>query len=95
MVRVGTVAIASTKLAGNTTLGANRTYAKLRAEAGKILGEPAETDVREDERFGERRGDELPEELADPNTRAERIREILRRMRDREQKLKAAREPRR
>ncbi len=95
MVRVGTVAIDSTKLAGNTSLEANRTYAKLLAEAEKILGEAAETDAREDERFGERRGDELPEELADPNTRAERVREILRRVRDREQELKAAREQRR
>ena len=95
MVRVGTVAIDSTKLAGDASLGANRTYAKLRAEAEKILGEAAETDAREDELFGDRRGDELPDELADPRTRAERIREILRRVREREQELKAAREQKR
>jgi transposase len=95
MVSVGTVAIDSTKLAGNASLGANRTYAKLRAEAEKILGEAAATDAREDELFGERRGDELPEELADPNTRAERIGEILGRVREREQELKARREQKR
>jgi transposase len=95
MVRVGTVAVDSTKLAGNASLGANRTYAKLRAEAERIVGEAAEIDAREDELFGERRGDELPEELADAATRPERIREILRRVRAQEQELKAARERKR
>jgi hypothetical protein len=59
------------------------------------VGEAAEIDAREDELFGERRGDELPEELADAATRPERIREILRRVRAQEQELKAARERKR
>jgi transposase len=77
MVRVGVVAIDSTKLAADASLGANRTYEGLRAEAARILEEAAAIDAAEDELYGEARGDELPEELADPHTRAGRIRELL------------------
>src|SRR4051812_36853437 len=68
MVRVGVVAIDSTKLAADASLGANRTYEGLRAEAARILDEAAAIDAAEDELYGEARGDELPEELADPTT---------------------------
>jgi transposase len=77
MVRVGVVAVDSTKLAANAALEQNRTYDGLRAEARRIIEEAIETDRREDELFGERRGDELPEELADPKTRKARIKELL------------------
>jgi transposase len=77
MVRVGAVAVDSTKLAADASLGANRTFAGLRAEARRIFEEAAEIDAAEDELFGERRGDELPAELADPQTRAGRIKELL------------------
>ena len=77
MVRVGVVAIDSTKLAADASLGANRTYEGLQAEAKRILEEAAAIDAAEDELYGEARGDELPEELADPKTRAGRIRELL------------------
>jgi transposase len=77
MVRVGTVAIDSTKLAADASLGSNRTYEGLREQARRILGEAAEIDAAEDELYGERRGDELPEQLADAKTRARRIKELL------------------
>jgi transposase len=77
MVRVGAVALDSTKLAADASLGANRTYEGLRAEAERILEEAAAIDAAEDELYGERRGDELPEELADPKTRSARIKELL------------------
>jgi transposase len=77
MVRVGAIAIDSTKLAADASPGANRTYEGLQAEARRILEEAAEIDAREDERYGERRGDELPDELCDPATRAGRIKELL------------------
>jgi multidrug efflux pump subunit AcrA (membrane-fusion protein) len=73
MVRVGTVAIDGTKIAGNAGLSANRTYDKLREEVERILVEADEVDAGEDELFGEARGDELPDELADPVTRRERL----------------------
>ena len=77
MVRVGTVAIDSTKLAADASLGANRTYDGLRAEAQRIIEEAIATDAIEDELYGERRGDELPAELADPATRAAKIKQLL------------------
>jgi transposase len=77
MVRVGTVAVDSTKMAADASLGANRTYDGLRAEARRIFEQAAEIDAAEDELYGERRGDELPEDLADPKTRAGRIKQLL------------------
>jgi transposase len=69
MVRVGTVAVDGTKLSANASLGANRTYAAIRADVERYLREAAEVDAAEDERYGDARGDELPPELADPATR--------------------------
>jgi transposase len=77
MVGVGTVAVDSTKLAANASAGQNRTYDGLREEAKRLIEEAIETDAREDELYGEKRGDELPEELADPRTRKARIKELL------------------
>ena len=77
MLRVGTVAVDSTKLAANASAAQNRTFEGLRAEAERIIGEAIETDRREDELFGDKRGDELPEELANPSTRKARIKELL------------------
>jgi transposase len=86
MVKVGTVAIDSTKLAADASLGANRTYEGLQAEARRIFEEAAAIDAAEDELYGEARGDELPAELADPKTRPARIRELLEELeREREQ----------
>lgn len=73
MVRVGTVAVDGTKIAANAGLSANRTYEKIRQEVERILAEADATDAAEDQRFGAARGDELPEELADPVTRRERL----------------------
>jgi transposase len=87
MVRVGTVAVDSTKLAANASLSANRTHEQLRREARRILREAAEIDAREDELYGDARGDELPEELADPGTRAAKIKELLELAREREQRI--------
>jgi transposase len=77
MAKVGVVAVDSTKLAANASAAQNRTYDGLRAEAERIVDEAIETDRREDELYGERRGDELPEELADPRTRQAKIKELL------------------
>ena len=91
MVQVGTVAIDSTKLEANAALEANRTHQGLREEARRILGEAGEIDEREDELYGERRGDELPEDLADPSRRAGRIRELLEQAQAREDEVYARR----
>src|SRR6201996_7249837 len=48
MVRVGTVAVDSTKLAANASVDQNRTAEGLREEARRIVEEAIETDARED-----------------------------------------------
>ena len=60
LVRVGVVAIDGTKIAANASHTANRSYEQI---AREILAEAAETDRRENELYGEARGDELPERL--------------------------------
>jgi transposase len=77
MVRAGMVAVDSTKMAADASLGANRSYEGLRAEARRIFEEAAQIDAAEDELYGEARGDELPDDLADPKTRPARIRQLL------------------
>src|SRR4029077_5994348 len=62
------------KIAASAAKDANRAEAKLRELAAQILAEAEAVDAAEDELFGDARGDELPPELADPVTRAERIR---------------------
>lgn len=76
--RFGVVAIDGTKIAADASKRMNRSEDSLRAEAARILAEAAAVDAAEDAEFGvDRRGDELPPELADPTTRKARIREAL------------------
>jgi transposase len=75
MVRVGTVALDGTKLAGNAAERANRTHDKLEEEVAEILRQAAEADQREDREHGDARGDELPEALASEAGRLQRLRQ--------------------
>jgi transposase len=75
MVRVGTVALDGTKLAGNAAERANRTQEKLEAEVAEILRQAAEADQRDDLAHGDARGDELPAELASTAGRLQRLRQ--------------------
>jgi transposase len=93
MGRLGVVALDSVKIASNASLSANRTedglrkaaaeQAKIDAEgarelAAKAVAEHAATDAAEDALYGpDRRGDEVPEELIDPGSRAARIAQAL------------------
>jgi transposase len=72
LVRVGVVAIDGTKMAANAARTANRGYEQI---AREILAEAAETDRREDELYGEARGDELPERLRTSQGRRAALRE--------------------
>jgi transposase len=74
LVSVGLVALDGSLLAGNASPAATRSYAAIRAEVERMLSEAAETDAREAADLGERRGDELPAELADRRSRRERLR---------------------
>jgi hypothetical protein len=72
LVSVGVVAIDGTKLAANASREANRSYERI---AREILAEAAEIDRREDELYGEARGDELPERLRTSAGRRAALRE--------------------
>ena len=74
---LGQIAVDGTKIAAGASKDANRTEAGLRELARQILAEAEAVDAAEDALFGEARGDELPDELADPVTRRERIRKAL------------------
>ena len=66
MASVGVIAIDGTKLHANASRDANLDYEQV---ARKVLEEAAQLDAAEDERFGEKRGDELPETVAKRNGR--------------------------
>jgi transposase len=74
LVSAGVVAVDSTKMAANASGLANRTFEEL---ARAVLAEAAATDAAEDALYGERRGDELPDDLLDPKTRRARIADLL------------------
>jgi transposase len=73
MVKVGTVVLDGTKLAGNAADKANRTLDRLE-------GEVADVDQREDRLFGDARGDELPEALASKASWPARLRQAKARL---------------
>ena len=71
LVRAGTVALDSTKIAANASGLANRRYEQI---AKEIFEQAAAVNAAEDALYGDARGDELPPELADPKTRRARLR---------------------
>ena len=78
MGRLATVAIDGTKIAANASIDASHREEWFRDQARTIAEEADAVDAAEDAEFGsDARGDELPAELADPRTRAERIRRCL------------------
>jgi len=87
MVRPGLLAIDGTKIKADASLDANRSYASLDEEyrriARRMLEEAARVDAAEDALYGpDKRGDEVPEELRDPERRKRWIAERLREMRE-------------
>ena len=72
LVSVGVVAIDGTKVAANASRSNNRSYGQI---AREILAEADEIDRREDELYGEARGDELPERLRTAEGRKAALRE--------------------
>jgi transposase len=75
MVQVGVVALDGTKLAGNAADKANRTHDRLEREVAEILTQAAEADQREEQQYGQARGDELPQALASKAGRLARLRQ--------------------
>src|SRR5262245_57361316 len=74
LVDAGVVAIDGTKIEADASFFANRTREQL---AEEVLAEADRVDADEDERFGDRRGDEMPDEWAGGRDRRSRIRAAL------------------
>jgi transposase len=67
LIKLGNVALDGTKIQANAALEANLTRDKLRKLADELIAQAEQTDAAEDELYGkDKRGDELPEHLADP-----------------------------
>jgi hypothetical protein len=76
-VTVGVIAIDGTKVSANASRDANASYERVVSE---ILGEAEEIDRREDELYGDARGDELPERLRTREGRRATFREAKRKL---------------
>ena len=74
---VGVLAVDGTKVHANASHHANRDYEQL---AREILEEAKATDAAEDELYGDRRGDELPPELATAEGRRAWLQEAKKRL---------------
>lgn len=81
LVKVGVLALDGTKIKANAALEANRKYAWIEAEVGRMLEEAQAKDDEEDELYGpDKRGDELPEDLQDRGKRLSRLKEAKARL---------------
>jgi len=74
LVKLGKVSLDGTKIKANASLAANRTLKHLGQEIDKMFSEAAAKDAQEDKAFGpDKRGDEMPEDLRDRNSRINRL----------------------
>jgi hypothetical protein len=80
LVSVGVITIDGTKIKANASMDQNRSYSAL---VKNILREAEEADQREDELYGNDRGDELPEPLRTPETRRKALADAKRRLAER------------
>jgi Transposase DDE domain len=80
LVSVGVITIDGTKIKANASMDQNRSYRDL---VGQILREAEETDRREDELYGDCRGDELPEQLRTAEGRKAALADAKRRLAER------------
>src|SRR5438067_3332035 len=80
LVSVGVITVDGTKIKANASMDQNRSYSGLVKD---ILREAEEVDQREDELYGDRRGDELPEQLRSPETRRQALADAKRRLAER------------
>lgn len=85
LVKAGIIALDGTKVKANASLRRNRTYDQLskeerhlREKVEALLSQAERTDQEEDRLYGDKRGDELPEELNTAEKRLTRIKEAKR-----------------
>jgi len=87
MVDVSVVSVDGTKIGGRASLRANHSADTLRRIAEQAVAEAARVDAEEDAEFGDRCGDELPDEWKAGPGRAARIRALVDQRRRAEQAL--------
>lgn len=74
LVKVGVVVLDGSKVKASAALEANRTYGHIEREVQRMLDEAEARDAEEDRQYGpDKRGDELPAELADRTSRKARF----------------------
>ncbi len=89
MAQMGEVALDGRRVQGDAALDQNRTREQIEVEIQDILDEAAKIDEEEDEEYGpENRGDELPADLQDRESRLERLREAKAKLDEQEQARK-------
>ncbi len=82
LVKVGLVALDSTRIKANASPGANRSADWIRDEVEKIIKEARATDDEEDRRAGQASGDDIPQDLVEPDSRLARLRSAKARLDD-------------
>jgi transposase len=90
LAKMGRVALDGRKVAGNAALDRNRTREGLRKEVERILEEAERVDTEEDARWGDQRGDELPEGWRTHRERMERLKKAQAELGGRERELQQA-----
>jgi transposase len=83
LVSVGVITIDGTKIKANASMDQNRSYREI---VTQILREAEEIDRREDELYGDARGDELPEQLRTPEGRRAALEDAKRRIAERKER---------
>jgi len=84
LAQVGVVALDGTKIAANASRAANRDRRWLKTRIAQMFAEADDTDRDEHDRHGGRRGDELPDDLGDPEARRARLESLLEQLKERE-----------
>ena len=90
LVSVGVIMVDGTKIKANASMDQNRSYSGVVRE---ILREAEETDRREDELYGDARGDELPEQLRTAEGRKQALADAKRRIEERKGRTVGPQEP--
>ena len=97
LVKAGVIALDGTKIKANASLSRNRTYEQLSKEevwikekVDALLTQAEKTDQEEDRLYGNKRGDELPEDLNSAKKRLAKIREAKKYLEEEARKQAAA-----
>ena len=81
LVKAGAISLDGTKMKANAALSANRDYEHLKKEVDRLFEEAKAKDAEEDDRYGkDRRGDEMPDEMATKEGRLKLLQEAKARL---------------